>query len=73
MSEIRAWLEDAADKFMRNANETMTAFPPGVRDVRYEVEAEMSPVINTTRVDRPKRITFVAELENGNTIETTRG
>ena len=76
VSEIRAWLEDTADQWMRNANTTIT-IPPGVRELKWASDTDMNPVdvgqVNYTRAPGPSRITFIAELNNGDTIETTRG
>lgn len=73
---IRDWLEETADQLMQNAN-TTPMLPSGVRELKYE--NDMDPVYIDdggpfmTTVPGSRRFTFVAVLENGNTIKTVRG
>jgi hypothetical protein len=73
---IRDWLEETADQLMRDGNATVTC-PSGVT-LRREQEIKPVPLASNPAFDAVVpgmlgRVTFVAELENGNTIETTRG
>jgi hypothetical protein len=73
MSDVRAWLEEVADQFMRDATATVS-LPPGVRTLEHEMRIEVDPPGGIDwygTVERPPLV-FAAVLEDGSRIETTR-
>lgn len=72
-TDIRPWLEAAADRYMRG--ETPTAFPSGVVNARWEHNAPLAEWSDcytwTPETPRPGW-TFTAELEDGEKLTTYR-
>lgn len=73
---IREWLEETADQLVQDASTTPT-LPDGVRELKYENDVDPVYIDNggpfMTAVPGPRWFTFVAVLNNGDTIETVRG
>lgn len=75
LSDIRQWLESAADELMRNREAEITC-PPGVAKLKHEDDQAATDVdvglSHLTSIPGPRRITFIAVLDSGQTIETVR-